>query len=291
MADGIRSFESQMRYHFPEAQRRFPAFSMPKMVPGQVLAGQLAAHQCAYMARIVDSDKDAIYLFLEADPKKGPCDRETAKAFYDFLLCQKMGQMSSYEVAAGGEYSHEEALNIELLPAENNREFQTYYDEQMAKLRGEMDAEEKRRKDDEFERKMGFRRDDPDIIDVEVDEPASDNVDTGSAVQKGTGTAVGMPKKIFYCVVAHVGSGHMLGYNGSRGGVSGSRRGRLGRGAAGYLREDDVAEMVDEAMTGSHTKKLEAIMRKVRSMCYHAAESAAGDAEESEYDELRQMLD
>ena len=38
-------------------------------------------------------------------------------------------------------------------------------------------------------------------------------------------------------------------------------------------------------------EKIEAIMRKVRSMCYHAARSEAADAEESEYEELRKMLD
>lgn len=224
----IQSFNSKIDYFWPEVSRQFPAFGKPQLVPGASLRGMAPT---VYMKNLIDQDPGAIYVFIEGDPLKGACDRETAKAFYDFLFTEKLQMPSSFEVNDG--MSHEEAIDMEVLPREGTREyngFQSYYDEQMRK------AEAARRQADHDRRaeKLGFDPDDPDIIDVDVDGnvAGSQNSNT-TAVGQAQSTAVGMPKKIFYAVVAHPGtSDNMLGYD------RGSNR-LSGRGDYRRLREDE----------------------------------------------------
>ena len=228
----IQSFNSKIDYFWPEVSRQFPAFGKPQLVPGASLRGMAPT---VYMKNLIDQDPGAIYVFIEGDPLKGACDRETAKAFYDFLFTEKLQMPSSFEFNDG--MSHEEAIDMEVLPREGTREyngFQSYYDEQMRK------AEAARRQADHDRRaeKLGFDPDDPDIIDVDSDgNVASSQNSNTTAVGQAQNTAVGMPKKIFYAVVAHPGtSDNMLGYD---------RGNRLsGRGGYRRLREDE--KKIDE---------------------------------------------
>lgn len=222
----IQSFNSKIDYFWPEVSRQFPAFGKPQLVPGASLREMAPT---VYMKNLIDQDPGAIYVFIEGDPLKGACDRETAKAFYDFLFTDKLQMPSSFEVNDG--MSHEEAIDMEVLPREGTREyngFQSYYDEQMRK------AEAARRQADHDRRaeKLGFDPDDPDIIDVDVDGNVAGSSNT-TAVGQAQSTAVGMPKKIFYAVVAHPGtSDNMLGYD------RGSNR-LSGREDYRRLREDE----------------------------------------------------
>ena len=130
---------------------------------------------------------------------------------------------SSYEANEG--YTREEAIDKEVLPPATNSQFRDYYDEQMAKV----DAEEARKRRIE---NLRFDPDDGNTIDVDVDGDG-DSSDARAVGQAQT-TAVGMPKKIFYCVDFHCPAGGMLGYSGGAGGrLGGSRGGRR------FLRESD----------------------------------------------------
>jgi hypothetical protein len=63
---------------------------------------------------------------------KGDASRDRMKEFIDDLFTNKLRMPSSYEANEG--YSHEEAIDKEVLPAENDRAFRSYYDEQMARM-------------------------------------------------------------------------------------------------------------------------------------------------------------
>lgn len=135
---------------------------------------------------------------------------------------------SSYDIEAGGEFPREQAIDMEVLPPAGDRQFQDYYDEQMAAL----DAQNAANADDEFEQKHGFRRDDPSIIDV-TDQPSGAS---GSAVANRADTALGKPKQIWFAVNTHMPAGGMLGYDPS------NRLGRRDpRASRGYLREAEGA--------------------------------------------------
>ena len=169
-------------------------------------------------------------MFIAGDPLKGDCSREKACEFFDELFYEKLQMPSSYEANEG--YSREEAIDKEVLPPATNTQFRNYYDEQMAKI----DAENarKRRIDN-----LGFDPDDGNTIDVDDYSPAPSSRSVGQAQS----SAVGMPKKIFYCVDFHCPADGMLGYSGGRGGrLNGRRR------SGGYLRESDNSTPVSDIM-------------------------------------------
>ena len=167
----------------------------------------------------------------------------------------------SPEYPLNGTMDRDEALDAELLPARNDRGYRSYYDEQMAKLRAQEDDEARRREEDEFEQKHGFRRDDPDIIDVDVEtsddgsmtaEPKGAGQSSSRAVGSAQTTAVGAPLKIWYGVDLHIPStGTRIGYSG-RGGTRVSQR-----PSGGYLREGDKARFEDMLSEALEAKRLD----------------------------------
>ena len=169
-------------------------------------------------------------MFIAGDPLKGDCSREKACEFFDELFYEKLRMPSSYETDKG--YSRAEAIDKEVLPPATDTQFKNYYDEQMAKI----DAENarKRRIDN-----LGFDPDDGNTIDVGDYSPAPSSRSVGQAQS----SAVGMPKKIFYCVDFHCPAGGTLGYSGGRGGrLNGRRR------PGGYLRESDNSTPVSDIL-------------------------------------------
>ena len=86
---------------------------------------------------------------------------------------------------------------------------------------------------------LGFDPDDGNTIDVDDYSPAPSSRSVGQAQS----SAVGMPKKIFYCVDFHCPAGGTLGYSGGRGGrLNGRRR------PGGYLRESDNSTPVSDIL-------------------------------------------
>ena len=186
-------------------------------------------------------------MFIAGDATKGDCSREKACEFFDELFYEKLQMPSSYEANEG--YTREEAIDKEVLPPATDRQFRSFYDEQMAKIDAEQ--ERQRRIDN-----LGFDPDDPDIIDV-ADNGAAINgqpANTSRAVGQAQTTAVGMPKKIFYAVDFHCPAGGMLGYGGG-GRLDGRRR------PGGYLREDkqeNPTANIKRAYAWGKTKGLDA---------------------------------
>lgn len=208
-------------------------------------------------------------MFIAGDPTKGDCSREAACRFFDELFYEKLRMPSSYEANEG--YTREEAIDKEVLPPATNSQFRDYYDEQMAKINAE--ETRKRRIED-----LGFDPDDGNTIDVDIGTGASD----ARAVGQAQTTAVGMPKKIFYCVDFHCPSGGMLGYGGA-----GGRGGRLGgsRGGRRFLSEADTGAPVSDILRAYNwakttrqsstplTSGLQAIAK-----CSPASDASAGNA-------------
>ena len=169
-------------------------------------------------------------MFIAGDPLKGDCSREKACEFFDELFYEKLRMPSSYETDEG--YSREEAIDKEVLPPATDTQFRNYYDEQMAKI----DAENARKRRIDI---LGFDPDDGNTIDVGDYSPAPSSRSVGQAQS----SAVGMPKKIFYCVDFHCPAGGTLGYSGGRGGrLNGRRR------PGGYLRESDNSTPVSDIL-------------------------------------------
>ena len=71
---------------------------------------------------------------------------------------------SSYEANEG--YTREEAIDKEVLPPATDRQFRSFYDEQMAKVNAE---QERQRQIDN----LGFDPDDGNTIDVNIDSDSS----------------------------------------------------------------------------------------------------------------------
>lgn len=186
------------------------------------------------MKRYLDQDPDSNYMFFKCDLTKGACDRETAAQLFKELFNDKLGLESSYTRDEG--LSPLEAARKELLPADNDRHYRNFFEEQMEALRQMMNAERAERDEDAWEKEHGFRRDDPDIIDV-GDEPARA---PGNAVGAAAQTGLAMPKPIIYGVDLHIPAGGALGYDG--GGRLGHDRRRGGR----YLREAEAGTPVSD---------------------------------------------
>lgn len=219
----LQHINSSINHHWPELSRRYPGFEKPQIVPAATLRGLAPT----YLKSAIDSDPDSYFLFIAGDVTKGDCRRETACQFFDELFYDKLGMPSSYDIQAGGQYERAEAIDHEVLPPADNRQFQSYYDEQMERARA-------------MEQNSGdtgaANNNDDDVIDVELGadgtyQSAADRSRSERAVGQASSTAVGMPRKIFFCVDFHCGSNAMLGYN--RG------ENRLhGRRASGFLREE-----------------------------------------------------
>ena len=218
----LQHINSVLDHFWPEYSRRFPAFDKPEIVPAETLRGMAPV----YMRRLIDQDPSSFYLFVHADPMRGDASRERMVEFVDDLFYEKLRMPSSYDIeaGAGGDLPRDQAVDKEVMPARDDREYQRYSDEQMAAAEAQR-AEQERQKRIE---RLGFDPDDGNTIDVGDYSPAPSSRSVGQA---GT-SAVGMPKRIWYCVDFHCPSGGMLGYSGGRGGrLNGRRR------SGGYLRE------------------------------------------------------
>lgn len=272
---------SSINVYWPQIRDQFPGFDKPMILPAATLRHEAGVHHATYMLDQIDQDKTAQYLFIKGNPRKGPCDRDTAVRLFKTLMMDKMGMPSSFMFQADmhtpSGLTPDEAADLEVLPRPADArqplsdgkaydDFQKYYDEQMDALEG---GEEAKKKDDEaFRAKHGFDRDDPSIIDVDV--VGTD--DSGREVFGAAGDlkaareraiaarsaqyAVAEPKPILYCVCVHSDLSHnALGYDrGSsrlRGGAAGQA---LGRGrSSGFLREKDAA--VDEGALDLGTRE------------------------------------
>ena len=241
--------------------RKYPGFfykdqdgrrNMPKIIAAQTMLN--LPDFPLYAKRYVDQDPTSWYFMMNASPLAGAADRDTAVSlFYDIFINQ-LGMHSSYEQEG---YDTATAVDMEVLPAATDKNYKTYYDQQMEELAkamggGAPDEDAKKRADDEFERKHGFRRDDPDIIDVEVVDPDAPKAQQQPGLQKAKTFAVGGLKLIWYAADLHIPANYELGYNGS-GGSRLSGRGssrRLGgpNGGIRRLREEDLDAMVKEAV-------------------------------------------
>lgn len=247
----IRYLESQLDLFWRNRGGDFAGFDKPQIVPAATVRGNAPM----YLQRYIDTDPNSFYMFVAGDPlRHEDISRNKACELFDQFFYEHMRMPSSYDIDAGGDLSREQAIDKEVLPAKDDSAYKSFFEEQLAKADAEAAAAEKKAKDDEFEKKMGFRRDDPDIIDVDVDGAGKAEPASGRSVQQGTGTAVGMPKKIWYGCDFHIpAGGGQLGYSGG-----GRLHGR--RGASGYLREEDAEEMLDEALAGSKRAKLEELI-------------------------------
>ena len=160
-----------------EYSKKYPGFfykdqndrkNMPKVIAAQTMLN--LPDFPLYAKKYVDQDPTSWYFLMNASPLAGKSDRDTAVELFHDIFHNQLGMRSSFEDEG---YDDMTACDREVLPAENDKNYKTYYEQQMeelAKAMGVMPDEEAEKKaaDDEFEKKHGFRRDDPDIIDVEV---------------------------------------------------------------------------------------------------------------------------
>lgn len=232
---------------------------MPKIIAAQTMLN--LPDFPIYAKRYVDKDPTSWYFMMNASPMAGAADRDTAvELFYD-IFHNKLHQRSSFEDEG---YDAKTAADMEVLPAALDKNYKTYYEQQMeelAKMMGMMPDEdaEKKAADDEFEKKFGFRRDDPDIIDIDVDEPAAQQKPGIQKVDPNK-FAVGALRKIWYAVDLHVPAGMELGYDKNRSMLDNirNRRNRLGGPGGGVrrLREEDLDAMVQEASAAKENTTL-----------------------------------
>lgn len=258
---------TDINVYWPELKNKFPGFDKPELIPAQALRARAAIEHADYMKDQIDQDPTAEYLFIKGNPKKGPCDRDTAVQLFYELMSVKAKVPSSFEMEYG--LSPLEAADMEVLPRPADRrqklgdngifaDFEEYFKEQMQAMQG--GGEEAHKADDEkFKEKFGFDRNDPDIIDVdvvgtddgrEVYAPAADQAaaKNRNALAQAKQYGLAEPKPILYCVDVHPGfENGALGFDGRHG--LGGRPGRrgIGRGPNGFLHEEDIEE--EELMT------------------------------------------
>jgi len=249
MAGTIEFLQGAIKHGKADWEKKFPAIEDVMVVHNTALA-QICP---MYMKQYLDSDKTAFYLLARCNPLKGDCSRQMACAWLEDLFYDKCGCPSSYDVEAGGTMSRKVAISKELLPADNDAEYMDFYQEQMAKMKEMFAAEQKAAKKEEFIAKNGFDPDDPDIIDVDVDEPTKALPGDGTtSVEQSAGTAVGMPKPIWYGAVFHAnGFGMKLGWDKKVWTLSQGNTtiDKLGFNPAGpQLTEKEEDEMVGEAL-------------------------------------------
>ena len=254
----IQHINSVVNYNWPEYQRRFPAFDKPQIIPAEALRGMAPV----YLHSAIDQDPTSMYMFISGDVTKGDCSREKACEFFYDLFFEKLGMNSSFVTDDG--LSKEEAIDQEVLPPSSNNQFQNFYDEQIAKLNAKQQEEERQRRIND----LGFDPDDSDIIDIDSDGNVTGSTSDSRAVGAAASTAVGQPRKIFYCIDFHVPAGGMLGYDGNSGRLGGSgsgRNNRLGRGPRGYLREEDKDNQIKEAVSANPISDIVAAFQWARS--------------------------
>ena len=241
----IQHINSVVNYNWPEYQRRFPAFDKPQIIPAEALRGMAPV----YLHSAIDQDPTSIYMFISGDVTKGDCSREKACEFFYDLFFEKLGMNSSFVTNDG--LSKEEAIDQEVLPPSSNNQFQNFYDEQIAKLNAKQQEEERQRRIND----LGFDPDDSDIIDIDSDGNVAGSTSDSRAVGAAASTAVGQPRKIFYCIDFHVPAG----------GSGSGRNNRLGRGPRGYLREEDEDNQIKEAISANPISDIVAAFQWARS--------------------------
>lgn len=125
----IRKLMRDVDMYWPELQAKYPAFEPPTFMPARSIREEAPF----YLKRYIDQDPDAYYLFFKCDLAKGACDRETAAHLFKELFHDKLGLPSSYTRDEG--LSPLEAARKELLPADNDRHYMNFFEEQMEALR------------------------------------------------------------------------------------------------------------------------------------------------------------
>jgi len=243
----IRYLAGQLDLFWRNRSRDFGGFDKPQIVPAATLRRDCPM----YLQRYLDQDPNSFYMFVAGDPlKHEDISREKACELFDQFFYEHMRMPSSYDIEAGGEYSREQAIDKEVLPARVDSAYRTFYDEQMDRMRAmeQGDVGEEAQAAEE-------KKDDDDVIDVELGadgtyQTAASKAASERSVGTSTGTAVGMPRKIWYGVDFHIpAGGGMLGYN--RG------ENRLhGRRSSGFLREEGefaerqaIAQMAECGLT------------------------------------------
>lgn len=232
----VRTFQHKLDYAWNQMHNDFPGFESPIMVPARTFRNDAPM----YMRRNIDSHPDSYYIFVKGNPLLGDVSRENAvNLFYD-LFINRIQLQSSYMMDG---YSPRDAVNMEVLPAQDEAEFNRYYQEQMDLVNQRQREEERARRIDN----LGFDPDEEDIIDVDI---TTDDDGRMSAQVRGDGSSsrdisrtqeytVDMPRPIWYAVDTHLESGGELGYN--------RNNDRLGRGRRNdrYLREKIKDEDTD----------------------------------------------
>lgn len=110
---------TDINVYWPELQKMFPAFSKPELIPAAALRARAAMVHADYMKDQIDQDPTAEYMFIKGDPRKGPCDRDTAVRLFYELMSVRAKVPSSFEIEYG--MSPEEAADMEVLPRPADR--------------------------------------------------------------------------------------------------------------------------------------------------------------------------
>ena len=218
----IRYFEGQLDRAWRELAPNYQGFDKPVVIPGRALG----ARAPMYMRRYIDMEADSYYVFVKGNPLDGNVSREAACSLFKELFVDQLGMGSSMQQPG---MPIEQAVSMEVLPAQDDTNYQRYYDEQM----------DLANQDDQQQDSSNDQSDD-DVIDLDDNGNViaiNGKRQPGTAVGTAQTTAVGMPKPIFYAVCTHVSSaGNQLGYN--RGDNRLGRRGSSQR----YLREAEEGE-------------------------------------------------
>lgn len=236
----IRTFQQKLDWGHNQLTAQYPGFDKPTVVP----AGTVRGMAPMYLRRKIDDDKTAYYMFIKGNPLSGDVSRTEAVNYLYDLLHNKIKVQSSLESkfpCHTEELYKQNIINRELLPAETDTDFQSYYEEQMELLYQKM--EEERREQERLARneRLGFDPDDPesDVIDIDDDGNVLGigNPSSTRSVQQAASTAVDMPQMIWYAIDLHLtASGNELGHD---------QGGRLNNSRRRHLREED-SEITDK---------------------------------------------
>lgn len=218
----IRYFEGQLDRAWRELSPNYQGFEKPVVIPGRALGAKAPM----YMRRYIDMEADSYYVFVKGDPLAGDVSRNAACNLFKDLFVDQLGMGSSLQEPG---MPIELAVSREVLPAQDDTNYQRYYDEQMDAVdqqTGQQDNAAAQSDDDIID-----LDDNGNVIAINGKRP------TGTAVDAAQTTAVAMPKPIFYAVCTHVSTaGNQLGYN------RGDNRLGSRRGSTRYLREAEEGE-------------------------------------------------
>lgn len=110
----IRYLEGQCDLFWNRVKDDFAGFERPRIFPAQAIRRDAPI----YLLRYIDEDPTSYYMFLAGDPlKHQDISRDKACEFFDRFFYEHMRMPSSFDVQAGGEYSREQAIDKEVLPA------------------------------------------------------------------------------------------------------------------------------------------------------------------------------